>query len=180
MSEPITNEQILSTVRVYADAVKEGREDEAREFLDLIAYALDRTSRFLFELRFEIKTRPRAWARAGHRKGGGKYNPNEGYQEQIRLSYMVANGGRRRSWTNRYSGAVAVEVDCYFRDAKKRGPMHGKRTDVDNLAKNVLDALNGLAYDDDGRVSDLRVRKFCAEEDLVVVRLRALQPTTKE
>ena len=34
-----------------------------------------------------------------------------------------------------------------------------KKPDVDNIAKVVLDALNGLVYTDDKQVTDLRVRK---------------------
>lgn len=34
------------------------------------------------------------------------------------------------------------------------------KPDVDNIAKNVLDALTGHAWDDDTQVVDLRVKKF--------------------
>ncbi len=132
----------------------------------------------LQRLELRINVRPRAWARAAHVKGGGRaHKQNKAYQDQIRLAYMAGNGGRRKTWTTT-SGPVAVEIDCYFRDRLKRGPAFMKQSDADNLAKNVLDALNGLAYDDDGRVCDLHVRKFFAEKDLVVVRLRAVPRPT--
>ncbi len=47
-------------------------------------------------------------------------------------------------------GAVAVTLTVYT-----RGKM-----DVDNIAKSILDGLNGVAYWDDDQVVDLRVRKF--------------------
>jgi Holliday junction resolvase RusA-like endonuclease len=37
------------------------------------------------------------------------------------------------------------------------------RPDVDNYAKAVLDALNGIAYADDGQVTTLNVTKWYAE-----------------
>ena len=39
------------------------------------------------------------------------------------------------------------------------------RPDVDNYAKAVLDALNGIAYSDDSQVVDLRVVKQYARKD---------------
>ena len=123
----------------------------------------------LASLELRIPMRAKAWQRAGHRKGGGKFNPNESYQAGIRAYFMAQNGGRRRTW-RKATGPVRVEIDCHFANKVRRGPMHGKRTDSDNLAKNLLDALNGLLYDDDGRVCDLHVRKFWSEEDLIVIR----------
>ena len=45
-----------------------------------------------------------------------------------------------------------VELHCVFHVADMRA-------DVDNLAKTVLDALNGTAYADDRQVVDLRASK---------------------
>lgn len=39
------------------------------------------------------------------------------------------------------------------------------RPDADNLAKSVLDSLNGLLWIDDSQVVDLRVRKYVAAGD---------------
>lgn len=47
-------------------------------------------------------------------------------------------------------GLVSVSLHVYC-----RGKM-----DVDNVAKSILDGLNGVAYWDDDQVVDLRVRKF--------------------
>ena len=35
-----------------------------------------------------------------------------------------------------------------------------KKPDIDNVAKSILDALNGLAYQDDKQVCDLSIRKL--------------------
>lgn len=46
-------------------------------------------------------------------------------------------------------GPVAVDLDIYVRI----------RMDLDNVAKSVLDGLNGIAYQDDGQVVELLVKK---------------------
>lgn len=49
---------------------------------------------------------------------------------------------------------------------KKRGDnprmLHTSRPDIENLAKGVLDALTGLAWNDDKQVCDLLIRKRVA------------------
>lgn len=69
------------------------------------------------------------------------------------------------------SGELTAILECAFarpaKVAKKLGSgrlPHCSRPDCDNLAKGVLDALNGLAYDDDSQVSQLIVRKVKAAE----------------
>ena len=41
------------------------------------------------------------------------------------------------------------------------GMAHIRRPDADNVAKAILDALNGYAYPDDSAVSALRITKAC-------------------
>ena len=41
-----------------------------------------------------------------------------------------------------------------------------KKPDCDNIAKSILDALNGIAYDDDAQIVDLSVSKvYSADEE---------------
>lgn len=51
---------------------------------------------------------------------------------------------------------------------KKRAAMFGqpclKKPDADNIAKIILDALNGLAYKDDAQIQTLVVEKFYVNE----------------
>ena len=49
--------------------------------------------------------------------------------------------------------------------------MHTKRPDCDNLAKSILDALNGIAYDDDSQICSLSVFKFYGDEPRVEISL---------
>ncbi|MDF2537449.1 MAG: Holliday junction resolvase [Herbinix sp.] len=44
-----------------------------------------------------------------------------------------------------------------------------KKPDIDNIAKVILDALNGIAYKDDTQVVTLEVRKFYKDTPCVIV-----------
>lgn len=80
----------------------------------------------------------------------------------------------REEWRRRYPdrppllGDVSVEIIARFKmpsSWSKKKKMQTiltpcrKRPDTDNIAKAVLDALNGTAYDDDAQVVQLKVSK---------------------
>lgn len=46
--------------------------------------------------------------------------------------------------------------------------MPTKKPDADNIAKLVLDALNGIAFDDDSQVTELIVRKHYESEGKII------------
>ena len=48
---------------------------------------------------------------------------------------------------------------------------HTKKIDCDNLAKIILDSLNGIAYKDDAQVCELLVSKYYGDEPRVEVKL---------
>ena len=69
---------------------------------------------------------------------------------------------------------LKAEIVAYFpvpksTSKKKREEMlcgkirHTKKPDTDNIAKAILDALNGIAYHDDSQIFNLTVRKRYAE-----------------
>lgn len=79
-------------------------------------------------------------------------------------------------------GAVRAEITAYYgipKSASKRTRADmlsryirpAKKPDLDNVAKIVLDSLNGLAYKDDAAVVELVVEKFYSETPRVEVRL---------
>lgn len=49
---------------------------------------------------------------------------------------------------------------------------HVKKPDIDNLAKSVLDALNGIAYPDDSQITSLNLKKVYSEEPHIWVMIR--------
>lgn len=50
-----------------------------------------------------------------------------------------------------------------------------KKPDCDNIAKAILDALNGIAYADDAQIAALHVSKFYDDEPRVFVKLYEAQ-----
>ena len=87
------------------------------------------------KLCFTVDGAPVGWQRTGFRPAGGMqtrfFTPKavKEYQDKIWLAARLA-GFRGDPWT----GPVAVRVVIYLADARRR--------DVDNYAKQVLDALN--------------------------------------
>ncbi len=72
--------------------------------------------------------------------------------------------------TKAYAGApldgpLCVELLFVFPSKKKSRVWKSTKADCDNLAKGVLDALNGLLYRDDGQVCWLQVQKLHANKD---------------
>jgi Holliday junction resolvase RusA-like endonuclease len=87
-------------------------------------------------------------------------HPIHAYKQAIRLAYVNAGG-------EVLEGPVEVRIVCWF----KRPTSHSKKRrehrepkiskpDLDNLAKAILDALNEIAYNDDGQVYRLTVEKW--------------------
>lgn len=102
------------------------------------------------------------------------------YENTVRHSYINAVPATNR----KHEGALRVEIDAVFpipkswNKEKKRQAVAGEITpetkpDTDNIAKAILDALNGLAYHDDSQVTDLTVRKRYGEIGHVAVRIES-------
>lgn len=117
-------------------------------------------------MKFTIPTDPVPWARPRFVRRGGKMigytvPKVQAYEQTVKL-LAIAAGIRP------LSGPVSMSIDFHFAVPKslerKRKPVEGgwhvKKPDADNLAKAILDALNGVAYDDDAQVASMRLRKF--------------------
>ena len=110
----------------------------------------------------------------------GTYTPpkTKEYEKRIQDAWRVIDEHPFPTGT-----PVSVSVHAYFEipqsvSQKKRKAMHmtphiKHRADVDNLAKAVLDALDGIAYADDCAVSVLQVSKSNVDgESFTFVELR--------
>lgn len=100
------------------------------------------------------------------------------YERLVKESYIAAGG-------EKLEGAIGATIRGYFdppkaTSKKQRQKMlsgeigYTKKVDADNLAKSILDALNGVAYADDAQVSLLLVYKAYAEMARVEVQLKEL------
>lgn len=115
------------------------------------------------------KGRPRVTAH-------GTYTPQKtrDYEQLVRLCFQRS---RCKPVTDR-GKALSVTITAIFRapdsysEKKKRelvGKPYTKKPDADNLAKAILDALNGVAYPDDAQIVKLTVRKRYGDADMVHV-----------
>ena len=133
---------------------------------------------------FEVKGRPQGKARARTFYDGraGKMRSvtpesTKSYEELIRWSFK-AQGGKYGGNTSAFRVEISAryEVPQSWSKKKRAAALAGEiqpqtKPDCDNLVKVVLDALNGVAYNDDRQVIYVACRKKYAEEGSVLVKI---------
>lgn len=114
-------------------------------------------------------------------KGRARITTRGGQPRAYTPSKTVAYETRVRAWAaaNMFghppvTGPLRVQIDAVFPLLKsgpkaERGAPPTSRPDADNVAKAVLDAINGVVYVDDAQVVDLRVVKRRGPEPCVRV-----------
>lgn len=129
----------------------------------------------MIDVFLDVKPTPKARPRL--KKFGSVYTPKktaiaERAVHILVMHYMIEN---RIHITDR---PIALQITfCYkyrkgTKDADKLLPMYFcKRPDIDNLAKLVMDAMNGLVYEDDAQVVKLRCEKVYHEKDGIHLRV---------
>lgn len=133
------------------------------------------------ETHFTIPGKPQGKARPRVRRDGHAYTPSQTtqYEEFVRFCWRCAgavklNGAIRALILARYP--VPKRDSKKMQDAKICGEIPCTiKPDCDNIAKIVLDALNGLAYDDDSQVTELEVHKLYGDIGDVFVRLEEIK-----
>lgn len=118
-------------------------------------------------------------------KYGRAYTPQQTvkYENYVKVCYM--DYMNQLGWEP-IKGAIKADIEVFMEvpksDSKKvkEAKLSGKirpqvKPDVDNLCKTILDALNGLAYDDDKQVVECVVKKYYGEEPSVCVKLKSLE-----
>jgi Holliday junction resolvase RusA-like endonuclease len=86
----------------------------------------------------------------------------------------------RDSKVTKLEGSVYLSIEAVFKvpksatKSKKEEMLKGKirptkKPDMDNIAKTVMDALNGIAYDDDKQVGCLQIVRRYGEEGMLVI-----------
>lgn len=112
-----------------------------------------------------IPIKPKGKGRPRHTKSGHTYTPEatRKYEKALRDVIAAAFLGEK------IAGPVGVSILAEFALPKKvtstDRPYHVQKPDGDNVAKAVLDALNGIVFVDDSQVIDLRVRKVWSSEN---------------
>lgn len=130
---------------------------------------------------FEIKGKIRGKARPRVTKQGHAYTPSvtADYEKLVQLAY-------KRQCGNIFFDKAAIpsieihikalfEIPKSYTHAKRVEAMTNiirpsKKPDVDNIAKIICDALNGVAYSDDSQIVNMRVDKlYTIDEERVQV-----------
>lgn len=110
-------------------------------------------------MRFLVPGKPQAKQRPRVGKGGRIYTPRETaeYEAKVGMSFRLAEG-------TPIPKEVAVRVEIHVWKDKVEVVVepapdrrHTARADLDNIAKSVLDGLNGVAFEDDRQVAELLV-----------------------
>ena len=103
------------------------------------------------------------------------------YENLIKVSYMEKYG----DVISFREGPVQVEINAFFgvpksTSKKKSAAMiigdikPTKKPDADNIAKAVLDAMNGIVYHDDTQVCRLVVSKYYSDQPRIEVQVSIL------
>lgn len=136
-------------------------------------------------IRFTVPGEPVGKGRPRVVRNGGfsrTYTPEKtaSYENLVKLEFQ-RQGGRMLK-----DGPLKMRISAWYsipRSASKRKQqaMTGglirptKRPDLDNCAKSICDALNGLAYRDDSQIVTLIVEKWFGEEPRVDVEIREVE-----
>ena len=109
----------------------------------------------------------------GNQKGSGRprlgknktYTPQKtrNYEYLVKFSYLSVTSDKI------VDNAIKITIRAFFEPPKSTskkkykeliGQPYIKKPDADNIAKVILDGLNGIAYKDDNQVSELIVHKI--------------------
>ncbi len=129
-------------------------------------------------IKFEISGQPQGKARPRVTRYG-TYTPSKtkAYQDLVRYSFSSQVDIDKPS-----DNPLIADIECFYKipknTSKKRreSMLSGDikpvvKPDLDNVAKAILDALNGLAYKDDNQVIRLNISKHYGDMPKVIVRL---------
>lgn len=130
---------------------------------------------------FKIPGRAQAKQRPRMGRSGIVYTPKETlvYENYVKMCY--SDYAKEFGWLP-YENQVRAEIEVLVAvpksdsKTKKKAKIEGMirpavKPDCDNLAKSILDSLNGLAYQDDKQVVELVVKKYYAENAEVKIKL---------
>ena len=113
-------------------------------------------------MHFALETDIRGKARPRFTRRGIAYKDarDEAYEEAIVWAYRAA-GGRETGWTGEVSVTIRTnrKLPKSTRKSVESEPDTHK-PDADNIAKSVLDALNGIAWKDDAQITKLVIWKL--------------------
>lgn len=100
-------------------------------------------------------------------KGHAYKTTKEGlHEEAIALAFEEAGGMSAPKGV-----PVSVRIEACMANKKREGDPFTSKPDADNIAKLVLDALNGRAWHDDAQVVNLTVGKLVYTKEISRIRV---------
>lgn len=134
-------------------------------------------------IKFEILGQPVAKQRPRVTRSGIAYTPSKtvNYEAVVRLTYQSLYPRRELM-----QGCIEASITAVFPIPKsypkyKTAQLicgrnnYDKKPDCDNLAKIILDSLNGIAYKDDSQVTSLHINKEYGTQPKVIVCLKEIE-----
>lgn len=138
-------------------------------------------------IQFEILGKPVAKGRPRLGRYGHTYTPEKTvqYENLVKVTFM----NEYRNYIP-YEGYIEADIEAIFEIPKSYSKKKTKelletsnnydhKPDLDNIAKIILDSLNGLAYKDDSQVTVLHINKQYGEQAKVVVTLKEIKGGTE-
>ncbi|MFS8542106.1 MAG: RusA family crossover junction endodeoxyribonuclease [Tissierellales bacterium] len=133
------------------------------------------------KVEFVIPGEPKAKARPRVTKNGFAYTPKQTveYENWVKQCYLIEHGQAM------LEGEIKATIKAFFTipksTSKKRKKLMiegeirpTKKPDTDNIAKSILDSLNGIAFKDDSSVVILEVYKYFDDNPRVEVTLEEI------
>jgi len=119
-----------------------------------------------------IPGNPSAQKRHRHRRNGHTWDPSKKDKKKVQQELLQVKP------TEPIKGPVRVEIDLFIqtpeswskvKQERHEGQYRPKKPDADNYSKLLLDAMNGMIYEDDNQVVDLQVKKFYSMKPCTVI-----------
>lgn len=133
-------------------------------------------------VRIVIPGQPVSKLRPRMTRNGHTYTP----EKTVRYEKLVRDMWKVYGSENFGESPIRMEIDLYMKipkseSKKKKEQMlnglikHTKKPDIDNVAKSIIDGINGLAYKDDSQIIELTVEKRYSDEPMAVVILESVE-----
>lgn len=134
-------------------------------------------------IKFVVLGKPVAKARPRMTRQGFAYTPQKtvNYESLIKYTFQSEFPSHKP-----FLGLIEANITCIFDIPKSYSKKKTKellethnnynhKPDLDNIAKIILDSLNGIAYKDDSQVTILHINKEYGNQAKVIVELEEIE-----
>ena len=135
---------------------------------------------------FKINEEPVAKARPKFTRTGHAYTPKKTktYEEEVKFAFLSQTCEKMPVYPKDVplivEATFAKSVPKSYTKKKREACLSGdmlptSKPDIDNYLKAVLDAINGLAFEDDSQIVTTIAEKIYAEEPYVEIKISAME-----